>query len=190
MRKVFKFLLVLFLLFPFSIYADRDKVELFKCVDGDTARFIYKKQEIKVRFLGINAPETEKDDKDAEPYGEDSANYVCRKLKNAKKIELEYDKESDKTDKYDRTLAYVFLDDKLLEVDILKKGYATVKYAKKSFKYYDDLVNAEEYAKEKKHGIYSDKEYIVSKEEKKNIVKSVTKYIKKLISNVLREIFD
>ena len=190
MKKVLKVLLILFLLFPFSIYADRDKVELFKCVDGDTARFIYKKQEIKVRFLGINAPETEKDDKEAEPYGEEAANYVCRKLKRANKIELEYDNESDKTDKYDRTLAYVFLDDKLLEVDILKKGYATVKYAKKSFKYYDELVSAEEYAKEKKNGIYSDEEYIMSKDDEKNIVKSITKYIKKLVSNVLREIFD
>ncbi len=185
-----KIILVLLLLFPFSIYADREKVELFKCVDGDTARFILNKKEIKVRLLGINAPEIEKNNQEGEPYGKESADYVCRKLKKAKVIELEYDEESEKKDKYDRILAYVFVDNNLLETSILKNGYATVKYYKKSFKYYDELVNAENYAKEKKKGIYSDEEYVFTKAEEKKFVNYVAKYIKKLLSNIFKEIFD
>ena len=185
-----KYILIILLLFPMTVFADKTKVEFFKCVDGDTARFVLNKKEVKIRFLGINAPEIEKDGKQAEAYGKEASNYTCRRLKNAKKIEIEYEKESDKKDKYDRLLAYVFVDDKLLEKDILKKGYANVKYIKKSYKYYDELVKAEETAKEKKLGLYSNEDYDFDKDDDTKIVKSIIKSIKKVLSNVLREIFD
>ena len=106
-------LLFLFLLMIPVVTEAKDKVKLSKCVDGDTARFILKGEEIKVRFLGINAPEIAGSNKKAEEFGDTAADYTCNKLKKAEKIELEYDKASDKVDKYDRYLAYVFVDDKL-----------------------------------------------------------------------------
>lgn len=187
-----KKLLVLFiLLLPLNTYAlNKDKVEFFRCVDGDTAKFILNKKEITVRFLGIDTPESVKPNEEAEEYGKEASNYTCRKLKNAKKIVLEYDKEADKEDKYDRVLAYIFLDDKLLQEDILKNGYANVKYINKKYKYYDRLVDAENKAKEKKKGIYSDKTEELNEDNyKEKIVKFIKKYAKKLFSNILREIF-
>lgn len=77
------------------------------CVDGDTARFILKKEEIKVRMLAIDTPETKHPTKGEEPFGQEASDFTCNKLKNAIKIILEFDDNSDKKDKYDRYLAWV-----------------------------------------------------------------------------------
>lgn len=187
MKKML-FTLVLLLLLPVVVEA-KDKVKLSKCIDGDTARFILNGEEIKVRFLGINAPEIAGTNKEAEEFGDTAKDYTCNRLKKAEKIELEYDKASDKVDKYDRYLAYVFVDGKLLEVDILKKGYAKVQYINDKYKYYDDLVKAEEKAKENKKGIYGETE---ESEEKtiKSIFKFIKKNAKKLFTSIFDEIFD
>ena len=186
MKKV---LLIILLLIPINIYAlKKDNVILYKCVDGDTARFILNKEEIKVRFLGIDAPESVKPNEEPEAYGKEASSYTCRKLKNAKKIVLEYEDKKDKEDKYDRALAYVFVDGKLLEESIVKNGYAKVKYIDDSYKYYNDLKIAEAKAIKNKKGIYSDKDYTETEIEK-NIVKYIKKYCNKILSNILREIF-
>lgn len=188
MKKLF---IVVIMFLPLNIYAlNKDKVDFFRCVDGDTAKFILNKQEITVRFLGIDTPESVKPNEEVEEYGKEASNYTCRKLKHAKKIVLEYDEKADSEDKYDRVLAYVFLDDKLLQEDILKNGYAKVKYINKEYKYYDRLVDAENKAKEKKKGIYSDKTDEINEDNyKEKIVKFIKKYAKKIFSNILREIF-
>lgn len=184
MKKIL-FFIILFI--PITVFGiSKDQVEFFRCVDGDTARFIRDKKEIKVRFLGIDSPEIEKPNQAAEPYGDAAKNYTCNRLRRANKIYLEYDNSSDKVDKYDRVLAYVFVDDKLLEEGILKNGYANVKYINKNYKYYDALVNAEESAKINKKGIYSDETEEISEEKFMSFIK---KYCKKLLSNILREIF-
>lgn len=184
MKKILVFMILFIPLTVFGV--SKDEVEFFRCVDGDTARFIRDKKEIKVRFLGIDSPEIEKPNQEAEAYGNSAKNYTCNRLKRANKIYLEYDSESDKLDKYDRVLAYVFVDDKLLEEGIVKNGYANVKYINKKYKYYDVLVNAEESAKINKKGIYSDKTEEIEEEQ---ILSFIKKYCKKILSNILREIF-
>lgn len=169
-----------------TVYADKKTVKLVNCIDGDTARFKLNKEEIKVRFLGIDTPETVKPNKKEEPYGKKASNYTCSKLKKANKIEIEYDEKSDKVDMYGRTLAYVFVDDKLIESLLLKKGYASVKYAKTSFKYYNELIEAEEYAKKKKVGIYSANEVVEAEELADSFIGVIKKYVDKLLAKILR----
>ena len=175
---------------PLNVFAStKEKVILYKCVDGDTARFLLNKEEIKVRFIGIDTPESVKPNEEVQRFGKSAANYTCKKLKNADKIEIEYEPKAEKNDKYGRTLAYVFVDDKLIEELIVKNGYAKVKYIKEDYKYYDKLINAELKAIKNKKGIYSDSEY-TEEEIEKNIVKYIKKYCKKLLSNILKEIFE
>jgi micrococcal nuclease len=188
MNKLLLVLIILVFIIPITVSA-KTKVTLVKCIDGDTAKFKIGNEEVKVRFLGINAPEVESNTKEGEPYSKESADYTCRKLKKANKIELEYDDKSDKQDKYGRTLAYVFVDDKLLEKDILSNGYASVKYINSSYKYYDDLVKAEQKAKEKKVGIHSEEDYEEEMTFKK-FTKMITTYAKKLFSDIFDEIFN
>jgi micrococcal nuclease len=184
-----KIVILLLLLFPYTIFANaKDNVSFYKCVDGDTARFILNKKEIKVRLIGIDAPESVKPNEKAEPYGKKASNYTCNKLKRAKKIVLEYEPKTEKKDKYGRVLAYVFVDDKLLEESIVKNGYAKVKYIKSDYKYYDKLNKAELTAINNKKGIYQDGEE-KTEDLEKGLAKYIKKYCKKILSNILREIF-
>ena len=153
MKKII-FIITMFLCI--NGYAEKIEVEYKKCIDGDTAWFIMDEEEVKVRFIAINAPELEHEETKAEYYSEEAKDYVCTKLERATKIELEFDPNSDKQDKYERYLAWVFVDNKLLQNDIVKNGYAKVDYVYNKYKYVDDLYKSEEIAKKKKLGIWKD----------------------------------
>lgn len=144
-------------LLPIPINAKEadDFVKFSKCVDGDTARFILNGEEITVRFLAIDTPETKHPTKGVEPYGKEASEYTCNKLKNAQKIALEYDK-GGKTDKYGRYLAWVWTDDILLQKELVNNGLAKVAYLYNKYTYVEELQNAEELAKESHLNIWSD----------------------------------
>ena len=102
-KKVLCFLFLIMFLFPINVDANEKKeVKFSSCIDGDTARFIMDKKEIKVRFLAIDTPETNHPKKGEEPYGREAKEYTCDKITNAQKIELEFDDGSDEKDKYNR----------------------------------------------------------------------------------------
>ena len=133
----------------------KEKVKFSKCSDGDTAWFIINGEEKKVRFLAIDTPETG-GEKGVEKYGKEASNYTCNALKNAKEIYLEYDGASDKEDKYGRILAFVYVDNILLEKDLIEKGLAKVAYIYGDYEYVDELRETETKAKEQKIGIWED----------------------------------
>ena len=154
-----KIIIIIFIsLFFIPNYKAKETVTFSKCIDGDTARVIYNNEEIKIRFLGIDTPELAHDDTEEERYAKEASNYTCETLKKSNKIEIEFDPKSDKQDKYDRYLVWIFIDDKLLQESLVKKGYAKVKYTYDDYLYLDSLYKAEEYAKEKKIGIWSQEE--------------------------------
>ncbi len=151
MTKKIILLIILFLFIP-NAYA-LEKVELYKCVDGDTFRIKVNGEDTKVRMLAIDTPESVKE-KELEYYGKEASEYTCNKLKNAKKIELEYDHNSDKYDKYGRLLAWVFVDGKLLQESLVKGGYAKVAYLYADYKYTSLLQEAQEKASMNSLGIW------------------------------------
>ena len=153
MKKV---LLILFLFVCINVKAETIEVTYKGCIDGDTAWFTTEDEDIKVRFIGINAPELERKETQAEYYSEEAKNYVCTKLEKANKIELEFDPNSDKQDKYDRYLAWIFVDGKLLQKDIVKSGYAKVDYIYNKYKYVNELYESENIAKKNNLGIWKD----------------------------------
>lgn len=176
MKKII-FLISLFCL-NLNIVNAKDKitVEFSKCVDGDTAKVILKKEEITVRFLAIDTPESVHPTIGEEPFGKDASNFTCEKLKNAKKIELEYDSNSDKTDKYDRHLAWVFVDNYLLQDLLIKEGLAEVAYLYDDYKYTSTLQDHENVAKAKKIGIWSENTTILKADTKNNNKTEIKEY--------------
>lgn len=154
MRKI----LLILLLFTSNIIVVsanvKEKVTLIKCVDGDTAIFNINGTKTRVRFLAIDTPESVKPDTDIQKYGKNASEYSCNRLTNAKEITLEYDNKSDNKDKYDRTLAWVWIDGSLLEEELLKIGYAKIKYVYSNYSYLERLNSAQKIAKEKKLGIW------------------------------------
>ena len=152
MIKILKIILLILISFN-NAYAKNTTVSLYKCVDGDTAYFKNENDEIiKARFLAIDTPEYTKE---KEEYGKEASDFTCNKLKNAKKIELEYDNNSDKKDKYDRDLVWVFVDNKLLQELIIEEGLAEVKYLYGDYKYTNLLLEKEKIAKNKEINIWS-----------------------------------
>jgi len=133
--------------------SDRYTVTLNKCVDGDTAYFNLNEEVIKTRFLAIDTPESTNE---IEEYGKEASNFTCNALTNAKKIEIEYDENSDKTDKYKRDLVWVWIDDALLQETLLKEGLAEVKYLYGDYEYTAHLQEVETKAKTAKIKLWSD----------------------------------
>ena len=154
MKKVVMIFLF-FCLFITNVYAERVSVKFEACVDGDTIKVILDDKKTTVRFLAIDTPETVHPTKGEQPFGKEASNYTCNKVKNAKKLEIEYDEGSTKTDKYNRALGWVFIDDTLLQKDLVSLGYAKVAYLYGDYKYTDELKKEESTAKSKKLGVWS-----------------------------------
>lgn len=155
MKKLLFFLF--FFCFVSNINASsKFTVKLDKCIDGDTARFFINGESKTVRFLSINAPEIAHDDVIEEFYGSESSEFTCKLLNRASSIKLQYDPKSDKIDKYDRVLAWVYVDGELLQKELVSKGYAQVKYVYEDYLYSKELKELESIAKEKKLGMWSD----------------------------------
>ena len=146
-------------LYLFFMYGKRGREEVLfsDCIDGDTAWFLVNGVKTKVRFLGIDAPEiTYENDKivSSSYYGIEAKEFVCQYLKEANHIYLEYDPFSDRYDKYNRLLAWVFVDDINFNELLVRRGYASVRYVYQDYVYVDDLCIAQKNAYEEKCGIW------------------------------------
>lgn len=201
MKKVVMIFLF-FCLFITNVYAERVSVKFEACVDGDTIKVILDDRKTTVRFLAIDTPETVHPTKGEQPFGKEASNYTCDKVKNAKKLEIEYDEGSTKTDKYNRALGWVFIDDTLLQKDLVSLGYAKVAYLYGDYKYTEDLKKEESIAKSKKLGVWSLEEEITTKKIEKttkkvtesetedSIINELLKDIRKIFKNLFKNIFN
>jgi len=127
------------------------EAELVELIDGDTARFDVFGREYKVRFLFIDTPENTKE---KEAYGQEATDYA-KKLLQSGTIYLEIDN-GNVFDKYDRLLAWVWVDDALFQTEMAKAGLVEDFYDYGDYKYEDEVRAAMDDAKEQKLGIYSD----------------------------------
>ena len=175
MKKLRLIIILILLVIPTYVYARNDsiKVTLNKCIDGDTASFNYKDDVYKVRFLAVNTTELKKKEK----FSKEALDYTCNKLKNAKTIKLKFDKGSDEKDKYGRYLAWIFVDNSLLQEELIEQGLAKVDYIYGKYEYTDTLKEKEEIAKKDKIGIWSIKQKEKKKESKNNDFKNYVDYI-------------
>ena len=134
----------------------KTEVKLVSVVDGDTAKFIMNGKKVTVRFLGINTKETVHTEIGEEAYGREASDFTKEKLKNANKIELEFDDSADKKDKYGRYLAWIWVDDVLLQKLLVENGLAQNYMLQNNYKYAGILQESEEIAKTNNLGIWSD----------------------------------
>ncbi len=89
-----------------------------RVIDGDTIEL---EQIGTVRLIGVDTPETVHPSKPVEYFGKEASAFL-RQLVEGKPVQLEYDQE--RKDRYDRTLAYVYLGDlTFVNAEIIKQGY-------------------------------------------------------------------
>lgn len=120
-----------------KVIYDRITVNLTRVIDGDTIDTDIGR----IRLLGINTPE-----KKNLGY-EEAANFL--KQYEGKNIEVE----SRGNDKYQRILAYIYLNNKLLNEEILRLGLANL-YVYDKDEHFQELNKAEEYARNNNLGIW------------------------------------
>ena len=132
------------------------EVELAEMVDGDTAKFKMNGEQITVRFLGINTKETVHPEIGEEEWGKEASDFTKEKLENGTKIELEFDSSADEKDQYERYLAWIWVDDELLQNLLVQNGLAETYMLQNNYKYAGMLQESEEIAKNNKLGIWSD----------------------------------
>src|SRR5690554_3086026 len=127
-------------------------VTLESCIDGDTARFSDSYQSFNVRFLGIDTPESTPRG-GYEPWGKAASTYTCDVLQNANTIVIEA--EGNLTDTYGRYLGWIWVDGRLLNLELVEQAYSTVKLTDSS-KYYDIFFQADLKASGSKRRVFGD----------------------------------
>lgn len=134
---------------------EKVEVEFNRVIDGDTAVFNIPNYDepVTVRFLAINTPESTNK---IEEYGKEASEFTEEKLINSKKIVLEYDNNSTETDKYDRKLAWIWVDDELLQNLLIENGLAKVDYIYGDYKYVEQLEKTQEEAQLRKIGVWKE----------------------------------
>lgn len=133
-------------------------VELVKIIDGDTIKIKYEGKEQNVRYLLIDTPETNHPRLGKQPFGED-AKERNRELMNSGNLEIEFDI-GGKTDKYDRLLAYIYIDGVSVQETLLEEGLARVAYVyPPNTRHLDAYKKAEENARKAGIGIWTLEDY-------------------------------
>lgn len=114
--------------FPYD-YKDKNfltdgigEVTLFRSIDGDTAHFYCGNEVVKVRFLGVDTPESTIQ---KEAWGKAASDFTASILRNAETIVLENIELS--KDVYDRYLAYVWADGVLVNLQLVEEAYSDPK---------------------------------------------------------------
>ena len=126
-----------------------------KVIDWDTIRVFINWESTKVRLIWIDAPESNDTRYGyTECYGQASSNYLTNLLSN-KTVWLEYDSSQWKSDKYDRILAYIFLNWENINKKIIEDGYAREYTYNLPYKYQSDFKQAESSAKQSKKWLWN-----------------------------------
>lgn len=121
-----------------------------RIVDGDT--FVLENGQ-RVRLIGIDCPETNHPVKGKEPHGKEATEFT-RYFIEGKKIKLELDIELH--DRYNRLLAYVYVDDIFLNDTLLLTGMAQITTFPPNVKYVDRFLESQDKARNQKTGIWAD----------------------------------
>lgn len=139
--------------------SDLPSATVDRVVDGDTVHIILDGEEETIRLLLVDTPETKHPNLPVQPYGEQASQFATETLTEGTQIQLEYD--GPKRDKYDRLLAYIWIDDKLFNEMLLEEGFARYAYEyDPPYTHSDRLNDAETEAKEAERNIWSEAGYV------------------------------
>lgn len=112
-------------------------------IDGDTVELTDGRR---VRYIGINTPERD------QPYYQEAA-AVNRQLVEGKTVQLELDVET--FDRYGRTLAYIWSEGRLVNLEIVWQGYAGALTIPPNVRYEAEFRAAEREAREAERGLWA-----------------------------------
>jgi len=146
-NRIWLLAIILCLLLPLSgCSAPPTTAKVTQVIDGDT---IVVDGSYRVRYIGIDAPEVYPK---LEAFGME-AWQANRQLVEGKEVRLERD--ISEKDRYGRLLRYVWVDDILVEAELVRQGLARAKAYPPDTKYQDYLEELEQQAREMGRGIWA-----------------------------------
>jgi len=86
---------------------DRQPIEVLKVVDGDTVVARVEGRRVRIRLLGVDAPEVGREGRPGEAYSRLATRFVRDRVAGARRVELEV--AGDRVDAYGRTLGFLWL---------------------------------------------------------------------------------
>jgi len=130
-------------------------LDVYKVIDGDTVSVTIEGVNRTVRLIGVDSPEVTGPYTAAQCYGNESSAMVKERL-TGKKVRLASDTASGDTDKYNRLLRYVYLEDgTLFNQWLIEEGYAKeYTYNDVAYGFQKSFKTAEAAAKTAKKGLW------------------------------------
>ncbi|MEX0983952.1 MAG: thermonuclease family protein [Actinomycetota bacterium] len=128
----------------------RVAVVVTRVVDGDTAHVDLDGRDVTVRFIGIDTPEVAPD-QPRECFGPEASAYTTDRLE-AQEVDLEFDVE--RTDRYDRTLAYIWIGQELFNETLVREGYALITTFPPNVRYVERYIEAQRAARSEGAGLW------------------------------------
>jgi micrococcal nuclease len=120
-----------------------------RVVDGDT---IVLERIGRVRLIGVDTPESVDPRRPVQRFGQQAGDFT-RRLVGGKRVRVEYDRA--RKDRYNRTLAYIYLaDGTLVNAEIIRQGYG-VAYTRFPFKYLAEFRKLERDARGQERGLWA-----------------------------------
>lgn len=133
-----------------------DTLQVVEVYDGDTIAVKLNGQTEKVRFIGVDTPETKDPRKPVQCFGKEASEWTKRTLQ-GHTVRLETDPTQGERDKYGRMLAYVWRDDGLfVNKSLLEEGYAhEYTYASNPYNYQTEFLTAQHFAENNNKGLWA-----------------------------------
>ncbi len=123
--------------------------------DGDTIEVNMNGSQEKIRFIGVDTPETHDPRKAVQCFGQAAAAFTKQLIGN-QAVRLESDPLSSNRDRYNRLLRYVYLPTgKLANLEIIAQGYGFA-YTGFPFTKSDEFTTAQTAAREGQRGLWKD----------------------------------
>ena len=142
------------IIFKPNYFQDGMRAKVTKVIDGDTIVVEIDDELFKVRLIGVDTPETVHPFQPVEEFGKQASDYV-KGLLNNQTITLDFDE--NKMDKYNRLLAYIYLGDVFINADLIQNGYGYA-YTRFPFKYLNEFIQYEQYARENGLGLWANED--------------------------------
>ncbi|KAB7708206.1 thermonuclease [Bacillus aerolatus] len=134
---------------------------VFYVVDGDTFDIkLPNGKEERIRMTLVDTPETKHPRLGVQPFGPEASAFTKKVLMN-KKVTLEFDVQE--RDRYGRILAYVWLDGKMVNEQLIAKGLARTAVFPPNTKYVDRFEKVQKEAREQKVGIWLVENYVTDR---------------------------
>jgi micrococcal nuclease len=122
--------------------------------DGDTLTVDMNGVEERIRFIGVDTPETKDPRKVVQCFGH-AATKFTKELVGTSHVSLVADKLSTNRDRYDRLLRYIYLPDgRLVQAEIIKEGYGFA-YTSFPFEKSEEFIKYQRTARIQNKGLWS-----------------------------------